>query len=67
LPALRARGERARGASAVDELLSVQEADRAGKAAARQKSGKKAGKKAAGAAPASKATRGRKTAARTRR
>jgi len=67
LPALRARGERARGASAVDELLSVQEADRAGKAAARQNSGKKAGKKAAGAAPASKATRSRKTAARTRR
>ncbi len=67
LPAQRARGERARGASAVDELLSVQEADRTGKAAARQKSGRKAGKKAAGAAPASKATRGRKTAARTRR
>ena len=66
-PALRARGERARGASAVDELLSVQEADRAGKAAARQKSGKKAGKKAVGAAPASKAARGRKTSPRTRR
>ena len=41
-PQTRGRGERARAASAVDELKSVQEADRAGKAAVRHKAGKKA-------------------------
>ena len=55
----RARGERARAASAADELQAVQQADRTGKAAARRKAGKK---------PAAKpAASERKTAARTRR
>jgi len=61
-PAPRGRG--ARQASAADELLAVKQADRAGKAAARRKTGKQpptAAKKAAGA------TRERKTPTRTRR
>jgi ribonuclease R len=58
------RGRGARQASAADELLAVKQADRAGKAAARRKTGKQpptAAKKAAGA------TRERKTPTRTRR
>ena len=46
-PSTRGRGERARATNAVEELKSVQEADRAGKAAGRHQAGKKAGKKAA--------------------
>jgi ribonuclease R len=58
----RARGERARATSAVDELQAVQEADREGKTAARRK----AGKKAAAPKPA-RTTRDRKMPTRTRR
>jgi len=61
LPLSRSRGERVR-ASAVEELKSVQEADRAGKAGGRHKAGKKA--VAAAAKPVRKT---RKTATRTRR
>ena len=67
LPPTRARGERARAQSAVEELQAVQEIDRAGKAAVRRKAGKKAA--APGAAPAKPARSGRdrKTPTRTRR
>ena len=61
LPPTRARGERARAASAVEALQAVQEADRAGKAAVR-----KAGKPPAAAAKP-RGTRERKTPTRTRR
>ncbi len=68
-PPSRGRGERARAASAVDELKSVQDADRAAKT--ERKGGKtgKGGKKAAGAASAkpSRKARERSAAPRTRR
>ena len=60
-PLSRSRGERVR-ASAVEELKSVQDADRAGKAGGRRKAGKKA--VAAAAKPVRKT---QKTATRTRR
>jgi len=59
----RARGERARAATAVDELQAVQEADRIGKTAARRK----AGKKSVAAPKPARTTRDRKTPTRTRR
>ncbi len=58
------RGRGARPASAADELLAVQQADRAGKSAARRKTAKKT--PAAAAKPA-RSTRDRKTPTRTRR
>jgi hypothetical protein len=63
LPPTRARGERARAPTAVDELQAVQEADRAGKTAVRRK----AGKKSVAAAKTARTTRDRKTPTRTRR
>jgi ribonuclease R len=67
LPVTRARGERARAIGAVDDLLAVQDADRAGKAAARRKSGKKSVAAVAPAAKPTRTTRERKTPTRTRR
>ena len=67
LPATRARGERARAHSAVEELQSVQEADRAGKTEARRKTGKKTAASGAAAAKPTRTTRDRKTPTRTRR
>jgi ribonuclease R len=67
LPVTRARGERARAPNAVEELLSVQEADRAGKAAARRKAGKKTAASGAAVAKPARTTRDRKTPTRTRR
>ena len=67
LPATRARGERTRAQGAVEELLSVQEADRAGKAAARRKTGKNTASSGAGVSKPPRATRERKTPTRTRR
>jgi ribonuclease R len=66
-PATRSRGDRARALSASDELLAVKDADRAGKAAVRDKAKTKA--TAFGAAPtkAARSSRERKTPTRTRR
>ena len=67
-PALsRSRGERARGASASDALLAVQETDRAGKAAVRRKAGKKTAASGSASAKSARTTRERKTPTRTRR
>ncbi len=68
LPAsIRARGARA-AVSAADELLAVQEADRAGKAATRRKAGKKTTANAVVPPPKGKrVARERKAATRTRR
>jgi ribonuclease R len=67
VPSSRSRGERARALSASDELLVVQDADRAGKAAVRRKAGKKVAAGGATPAKAARTSRERKTPTRTRR
>ncbi|MGL6108905.1 MAG: ribonuclease R family protein, partial [Rubrivivax sp.] len=67
LPATRSRAERARASSAADELLAVQETDRAGKAAVRRKAGKKPAGSGAAPAKAARTTRARSMSTRTRR
>jgi len=67
LPASRARAERARPQNAVDELLAVQDADRAGKATVRRKAGKKAAPSGGSATKTARSTRGRQAPTRTRR
>ncbi len=64
-PASRTRG--AHAATATEDLLSVQEADRAGKAATRRKAGKKTGGGASTSGKAGKPARDRKAPTRTRR
>ena len=66
-PATRSRGERARALSATDELLSVKDADRAGKAAVRGKASTKTAAFGAAPAKAARSSRDRKTPTRTRR
>ncbi len=62
----RARGERARAQSAVEELQAVQETDRVGKAA-RRKAGKKTASVTASPAKPVRSVRNRKSPTRTRR
>jgi ribonuclease R len=62
----RARGERARAQSAVEELQAVQETDRVGKAA-RRKAGKKTASVIAAPAKPVRSVRNRKSPTRTRR